>query len=127
MAMILAIAGGGAAGALLRHFLGGAVQRAVGPGAAAFPWGTLAVNVLGCLALGAIAGHEARAGALPPTLRIGPVVGFLGGFTTFSSFGIETVRLLLGGEAVRALAYVALSNVVGIGAVVLGLKLAVRG
>jgi CrcB protein len=134
-ATVVAIAAGGASGALLRHYVGGAVQRAVsaGPGAggagglagaAAFPWGTLVVNVLGCFALGALAGYEVRVGAMPPALRMGLVVGFLGGFTTFSSFGLETVRLLHGGEAVRALVYVALSNVVGIGALALGLKLA---
>ncbi len=135
-ATILAIAAGGASGSLLRFFVGGAVQRAVsaGPGgagglagAAAFPWGTLVVNVLGCLALGALAGFEVRAGALPAALRAGVVVGFLGGFTTFSSFGLETVRLLEGGETARALTYVVLSNVVGVGALALGLKLAVRG
>ena len=135
---ILAIAAGGASGAVLRHYVGGAVQRAVSSGAsaggagwlagaAAFPWGTLVVNVLGCFALGTLAGYEVRVGAMPPVLRMGLVIGFLGGFTTFSSFGLETVRLLHGGEIVRATAYVALSNVAGIGALALGLKLAERG
>jgi CrcB protein len=137
-ATIVAIAAGGASGAVLRHYVGGAVQRAVSAGAAAggagglagaaaFPWGTLVVNVLGCLALGALAGYEVRAGAMPPVLRLGLVVGFLGGFTTFSSFGLETVRLLHGGEIVRAMTYVALSNVAGIGALAMGLRLAERG
>jgi CrcB protein len=85
---LLLIGLGGAAGAILRYALATAVQSAAG---GRFPVGTLAVNVLGCFAIGLLEGlAEARAFGSPEARAL-LVVGFLGGFTTFSAFANETV------------------------------------
>ena len=108
MPVFLAIALGGAGGSVLRYYLGRAIQ---GPSPTGFPLGTFAVNVLGCLIAGALSryllGHES-ARSLHPAL----IVGFCGGFTTFSAFSIETVGLLSGGQAGKALSYM-LASVLG--------------
>jgi CrcB protein len=88
-----------------------------------FPWGTLAVNGLGCLAIGIIAGALARGAVLSPALRMAILVGFLGGFTTFSAFALETFSLASGREWMTAGGYVLLSNGVGICAVWVGHRL----
>jgi CrcB protein len=119
------VALGGACGALSRYWLGGAVQRATDP-AGGFPWGTLVVNVLGCLAIGALAGSDVRGGALSPGMRLALAVGFIGGFTTFSSFGLETIRLFQAGYGGRALLYVGASNLAALAAVALGWRLSGR-
>jgi len=119
------IAVGGACGALLRHGLGALVHRNFAP-TGTFPWGTLAVNVVGCLAIGALAGLDLRGLPLPYGARLLLVVGLLGGFTTFSSFGIETFRMLHAGEFAPALLYVGLTNLAGLGAVALGFRIAGR-
>lgn len=80
---------GGALGSVLRYGLAGWVQR----GVLAFPLGTFAVNVLGCLAIGFFAERLADA-AIDPVYRTALLVGVLGGFTTFSTFSYETLRLL---------------------------------
>lgn len=82
-----------------------------------FPWATLMVNLLGCFLVGVIAGLVPKQ---DETLRNLLIVGFLGGFTTFSAFGLETVRLFESGEWVRALGYVLTSTVGGIGLAWLG-------
>lgn len=123
-AALIGIALGGGVGALLRHGLGGAVQRAAGAG---FPWGTLVVNLLGCLAIGALAGLDGRGVTLPHGVRLALMVGLLGGFTTFSSLGLEAFRLLQVGEFSRALLYVGVSNTAGLAAVALGYRLVGRG
>jgi CrcB protein len=94
--ILLAIAVGGGMGALLRHFANHVVQARFG---AAFPLGIFLVNVVGCLAIGIVAGliaagrlHVGEAG------RAFIVVGVLGGFTTFSSFGLDTFTLARGGQ-----------------------------
>ena len=115
----LLVAAGGAAGSLARWGLGGWIQGTTG---AAFPWGTLAVNVLGCAAIGALAAFAPRWG-LPEPWRIGLQVGVLGGFTTFSSFGLETFRLASNGAPGRAALYVVATNLACLAAV----WLAVRG
>lgn len=102
---ILAIAIGGALGSVLRYLLGGVVQRASASG---FPYGTLAVNVLGCLIIGILLQRFINAEPLG-ALRGLLIVGFCGGFTTFSAFSTETVGLINGGEYARALMYVLLS------------------
>lgn len=101
------IALGGAIGSVLRYTLGGAVQRYSARG---FPIGTLAVNVLGCLLIGILMQkfmHEQTHAATRALL----IVGFCGGFTTFSTFSSETIGLMLGGEMGRATIYVLLSVV----------------
>jgi fluoride exporter len=92
---------GSAIGGCARYGLGTAVAAWSGPG---FPWGTLAVNVLGCFLIGVFAPAFA---ALP--WRQFLMIGFCGGFTTFSSFGLETLNLLRDGQPARAAAYVAAS------------------
>lgn len=99
MLTYLWIALGGALGSCLRYLLGSTVQRAVGPG---FPWGTTTVNVLGCVAFGLLAGLAEHRGALAGTGRVFLLVGVLGGFTTFSTFGFETFQLLRTGQLVAA-------------------------
>lgn len=84
-----------------------------------FPYATLAVNVIGCFGIGLAMPTFERAAALPPDLRLLVVVGFLGGFTTFSAFGNETLALLRAGGGL-ALLNVAASVLLGLGAVVLG-------
>ncbi len=83
----------GALGTWTRYLVGLAAQRLLG---AAFPWGTLAVNVAGCLAMGFVASLAAT--ALAPATRVVVTVGFLGGLTTYSSFNQETTSLLRDGH-----------------------------
>ena len=119
----LLVALGGALGTLLRFGLGGWVQHATGD---AFPWGTFGINVLGALAIGALAAYADRGGALPAAWRIALQVGVVGGFTTFSSFGIETFRLVQDGDWSRAAGYVLGTNVLGLGAVWIGYRMIER-
>jgi CrcB protein len=112
----------------LGGFLGSVARHAVAvalPASAAgrFPAATFAVNCLGCLLIGAVAGLAART-TLPDSLRLFLVPGLLGGFTTFSAFGLESLGLLRRGELGIALMYVLGSVLVGVFAVWLGLRLA---
>jgi fluoride exporter len=113
----------GALGTLARYGLQGLVQHRSG---SSFPMGTLVVNLLGCLLLGGVTEYALAHITVPPEWRIGITVGFLGAFTTFSSFSWETVQLLRDGEWARAGLYVATSVVGGILAVVLGMRVADR-
>src|ERR1700755_933279 len=101
----LLIALGGAAGSLLRYSLGGAVQRLSASG---FPIGTLFVNISGCFIIGVLVRQFMNI-QLSPELRALLIVGFCGGFTTFSTFSAETLGLIEGGEYARATSYVILS------------------
>jgi len=108
---------GGGLGAVARFALGAWVLARTGEG---FPWGTLAVNWLGCLGIGlAAAGFESWT-AHPANLRLFCVAGLLGGFTTFSAFGLEAWELLADGETAPALLYVGGSIAGGLAAVVVG-------
>lgn len=92
--------------------MAGLAQKIGGVG---FPWGTLTVNVLGCLAIGVLwAIHEQT----PLAERTGAFlfVGLLGSFTTFSTFSLDTIHLVRDGAAVAAFAYVLLSNILGLAA-----------
>jgi CrcB protein len=110
----------GAIGVLLRFAFGERLARAAnGP----FPWQTFIVNVMGCLAIGLIAGALERGAAVSPQVRIAVMVGFLGGFTTFSSYALESVRLMQGAHWTEALGYVVMSNLCGLLAVFLGYRL----
>lgn len=104
----LAIACGGALGAVARYAMAGAVQKAVG---GAFPWGTLAVNVLGALLMGGVVESAARLWSMPSDLRLFLTTGLLGGFTTFSAFSLETGLMLERGDWGTAIAYVMASVV----------------
>ncbi len=110
------VALGGALGSVARYGVGLAAMRWFGVG---FPWGTLAVNVIGGLAMGLLA---ARAGSEHESVRLLLGVGLLGGFTTFSAFSLETVRLMEHQPGLAAL-YVGASLVLSIGACWLGLML----
>ena len=103
------LAVGGALGGMARFFVSGVVARRLGE---TFPWGTMAVNVTGALAIGVLAAlfltPEARAVTNLPAWA-GLVLGFLGSYTTVSSFSLQTLALARNGEAGRALANVALS------------------
>lgn len=95
MQTLLAIAVFGALGCLGRYFLSRGVHSLFG---SSFPYGTLAVNVCGAFLIGLIMEFSLRSALVPPALRIGLTVGFLGGLTTFSTFSYETFRLLEEGE-----------------------------
>jgi CrcB protein len=103
----LLVAVGGAAGSLLRYWMSGVSQRAVPPTGAwsVFPLGTLTVNVLGCLVAGVLAEVGERHGPLSTETRALLMVGFLGGFTTFSAFSLQMLELLQTGDVIPALLY----------------------
>ncbi len=90
---------------------------------AKFPWGTFFVNLLGCFIIGLIAGLIEKLSGYNSEIRLICITGFLGGFTTFSAFGIESLHLLKGGDTVIAVMYVSGSVVLGILLAYLGLKL----
>lgn len=88
---------------------------------AAFPWGTLGVNILGCFCIGLLATLADEAGAIGPNGRVFLVVGVLGGFTTFSSFSLETLRLAEQDRLMHALSNVLVNVALALGAGVLGI------
>lgn len=115
---IIFVALGGALGSVLRYLLGTwtqTISRSID-----FPYGTLAVNLLGCFAIGFLSQLAESRGAFNPESRAFIFVGILGGFTTFSSFGNETVNLLRDGETVNALANVGANVIFGLILVWLG-------
>jgi CrcB protein len=114
MLKLALIALGGGLGTLARYGITGFAQRL---SESQFPWGTLVVNVLGCLLIGAIAAYSVGPTAMREEYRWALTVGFLGGFTTFAAFGFETFALVENRYAGFALANVALSNVGGLAAV----------
>ena len=113
LANSLLVGCGGFLGSLLRYWLVTLVHR-IAP-MAVFPHGTLAVNLLGCFAIGALAGLADSRQALSPPLRVFIFIGVLGGFTTFSAFGYETFALARDGDYLRAGGNVALHVVLGLG------------
>lgn len=117
---ILLISVFGVVGTLARYWLQGVVQDRAG---AAFPAGTLVVNLSACLALGVVSEYALRHIAFPPEWRIGVTVGFFGAYSTFSTFSLESMKMLEDGEWARASAYLAASIVGGILAVKLGMRL----
>lgn len=121
---LLAVAGGAAVGAVLRYLLGIWITARMGPG---FPFGTLAINLIGCLLIGLILTLAARGAPLGEPARLLLVTGLLGGFTTFSAFGYETYSLILGGRLPAAAAYVGASVAGGLLCVALGAWMARGG
>jgi CrcB protein len=108
---------GGGIGALLRYFSSRGIEALV---KSPFPAGTLLVNALGSLAAGFLFGvFENR--IVPPGLRLLLITGFLGGFTTFSSYSLETARLFSGGQFSAALINIILSNALCLCLTLLGL------
>ena len=121
MLHLLLVAAGGAIGASLRHLVNLAALRLVGPG---FPWGTMAINIAGSLAMGVFIEVLARRYNASNELRLFVATGILGGFTTFSAFSLDFAVLWERGALVSALGY-ALASVIGsILALFLGLWLA---
>ena len=125
MTKLLLIALGGAVGSIGRYLLGGWVQR-LAPGGGTFPIGTLAVNALGCLLIGILAAAFAGPHLVRDETRLLLMVGILGGFTTFSTFGLETFELINEGDFARAALNIALSLIVCLAAVWIGYRVAER-
>lgn len=98
--ILLAVALGGGLGSVLRYAVTFAMTQRFGPG---FPFGTWAINISGCLAIGFIAGLAQARGFGPPAVRTFLIVGVLGGYTTFSTFAYDT--LTLAGEGSHRLAF----------------------
>ena len=120
---ILLIAIFGAVGTLARYGLQGIVQVRAG---GAFPYGTLLINLTGCFLLALIGQFTLNHMVISPDWRVAITVGFFGGYTTFSSFGWETAKMLEDGEWLRATTYVAASVFVGLFLSVAGIRLANR-
>jgi len=115
---ILLVGFGGFIGSALRYLASGYVQQA--SKSVDFPYGTLVVNVIGCFAIGFLAQLAESRGVLTSESRLFVFVGILGGFTTFSSFGNETLNLARDSQMVNALANIGMNVVIGLLAVWLG-------
>lgn len=109
---------GGFLGALARYGLGGLVHRI--HGTSGFPYGTLVVNLFGCLLIGVVAGLMEGRQMFAPEFRLFALVGILGGFTTFSTFGYESFMLIRDTEYLRVFANVGLHVIGGLLLVWLG-------
>jgi CrcB protein len=117
MGILFAVGAGGGLGALARYYIAAAVQ----PAGVAFNWGILIVNVSGGLVMGLIVEASALKLNLSPELRAFLTVGILGGYTTFSTFSLDSALLLQRGEYAQAAAYVIGSVVLSILALFAGL------
>ena len=114
----LLVGTGGFLGAMARYGLSGLVQRA--SKLSTFPYGTLVVNMVGCLMIGLLIGLMESRQVFGPEFRVFAIIGILGGFTTFSAFGYETFAMLRSEEYFRAAANVALQVIMGLALVWLG-------
>ena len=121
---LLLVGIGGALGAIARYLLSGLVLHQTTDWK--FPLPTFIVNVVGCLVAGILGGLIVRSGEFTESTRLFLFTGLLGGFTTFSAFGVETVHLLREGQLGIAALYVVLSVVAGIGALWLALTVVAR-
>ena len=117
MQTLLVFVGGGL-GAVLRHVVNGLAVRYASTG---WPLGTLFINVTGSILMGVVAGLFAWKLSLPPTLRLFLATGILGGYTTFSTFSLETALLIERGEPIMAAAYVAGSVLLGVAGLFAGM------
>jgi len=118
MNTILAVGLGGGIGALMRHFLNGAVGNWLGSG---FPWGIMVINILGSLIMGVLIGFFGLVTEIPQHWKIFLTTGILGGFTTFSTFSLDSVMLIERGQYVQAVLYIGGSVIVSLAALALGL------
>lgn len=123
MLRAILIGGFGFMGTLARYLLQGVVQRLSG---GTFPYGTLAVNVIGCLVVGFVATLTLERVAASPLWRTAILVGFCGGFTTFSAFAYETFELVRTGDPLRGLLNIAAQLALGLVAVWVGYAVAVK-
>ena len=115
------VGSGGFLGALARYGLSGMVHRHLPY--TTFPFGTLMVNLSGCLIIGVIAGLAESRQLFGPEFRAFALIGVLGGFTTFSTFGYETFAMLRDGEYFRSVANVGMNVILGLALVGLGYAL----
>jgi CrcB protein len=115
---LLLVGTGGFLGSVLRYIVSGYVQQSARD--LGFPYGTLAVNAAGCFIIGALSALGENRGVFTTEDRLFLFVGLLGGFTTFSSFGNETINLLRQGESLRAAINIAALLILGLGGVWLG-------
>lgn len=121
MMVVLLVGSGGFLGSVLRYLVG---QWVVGlSGTSGFPYGTLVVNVVGCLAIGVLNGVAETRGIFNPEIRGLLFIGLLGGFTTFSSFSYETLALARDGQLLPAFLNVVLQMGLCLGAVWAGYRL----
>jgi CrcB protein len=120
MTNILLVGLGGFIGSVARYKLGGWLLHLTAQ--EKFPYSTFAVNVVGCLVVGVLAGLAEKHEMFGPGARLLLFTGLLGGFTTFSAFGLETMFLLRRGEPWTAALYVVASVLLGLVAVWLGIK-----
>jgi CrcB protein len=111
---------GGGIGSVFRYLASVLTQKYV---QSAFPWATFIVNVLGCLLIGVLIGFFTKQQVENSELKLLFVTGFCGGFTTFSAFALENIKLFQSGNSFIALLYIALSVIVGIFAVWSGMLL----
>ncbi|MQX37002.1 fluoride efflux transporter CrcB [Roseospira navarrensis] len=118
--LLIAVAAGGAVGAIARYTVTSAVPRWLGHG---FPWGTVVVNVAGSLLMGLLIDIMARRWSAPPEARVFLVTGVLGAFTTFSTFSLDVVTLYERGALMAAALYVAGSVIAGVLALFAGMWL----
>ena len=121
MGRLVLISLGGLIGALMRYLIGAQVQEI--SKSVSFPFGTLAVNIIGCLLLGMLSYLSEFRGALSADLRAMLMSGLLGAFTTFSSFSLETINLVSAGQYLAAGGNIAANNGLGLLAVWLGRNL----
>jgi CrcB protein len=120
MAVAFAVGFGGALGALSRYGVDTWIERHA---ESVFPWATFAINISGCFAVGFLIAALVDRHRAPEWLRIGLVVGFCGGYTTFSTFGHETLDLVETRAVAIAASYIAASVGLGVVAVLVGSKL----
>ena len=123
MIKLLVIGLGGFLGSVLRYLLSGVVQRWAG--SIGFPVGTFAVNLVGCFLIGLLGGLAESRQVFGPELRTFLLIGVLGGFTTFSTFGYETFNLIRDGQLASAIANCGLHVILGVVAVWAGYSLAI--
>jgi fluoride exporter len=120
MSLIVGVAAGGAFGALSRYGIDTLVERR---SESVFPWATFLINVSGCLAVGFVIAALVDRHRSPQWLRVALVMGFCGGFTTFSTFAQETLDLIVEGDNRIALATIGANVILGLVAVYVGARL----
>ena len=113
---LLLVALGGAVGSVGRYLISKWLEDG-------FPWGTLTVNIVGCLLIGLLTGLVTK-GSLTPEMKLLLVTGFCGGFTTFSTFANESFTMMKTGDAVLSAVYIGVSVAAGMLAVYVGLQIA---
>ncbi|EAQ36995.1 Camphor resistance CrcB protein [Nitrobacter sp. Nb-311A] len=117
---ILAVAAGGALGSAARYLTAIGFGKLLGT---KLPWGTLFINITGSLLIGILAGLFAVRWSLPQAVRIFLIVGVCGGYTTFSTFSLDSFYLMERGEVAAAAAYMIASVVLSVGAVIAGIQI----